>query len=182
MFDEVEMIFATGKSGNSAGFASVKSLFFDRQIVKDALDKQTRNVFGKFGAFVRKSAQWSMKKAPKDTFKTKTIDGKKVSILQMRTSPPGSPPYVRTGLLKKFIFYSLDWTTKSVVVGPVLLRTKRLTTTTVPEVLEYGGMSTIYDPLMRKAKKVRVAPRPYMSPAFERGKGQLKLMWKNSIS
>ncbi len=175
------MMFAAGKSSSSSGFASVKSLFFDRQIVKDALDKQTRKVFSKFGSWVRKSAQWSMKKAPKDTFKTKTIDGKRISILQMQTSPPGSPPYVRTGLLKKFVFYSLDWATKSVVVGPVLLRTKRLTASTVPEVLEYGGMSTIYDPLIRKMKKVRVAARPYMNPAFERGKSQLKMMWKNSI-
>lgn len=160
----------TGK-GN---LAKVTSLFFDRKTVIDYLDKRTRTVFARFGAYVRKAAQWSIRPAPKD--KWSSIDGRNVRML--RTSRPGDPPYSRTGLLKRFIYYSLDPSVKSVVIGPVRLSKG---TISVPSVLEYGGISEAYDPIERKFRKVHIAPRPYMHPAFEKGKQQLGRLWRESI-
>jgi hypothetical protein len=166
--------YASRGSGSKGGMVKITSLFFDRPIVEKYLDKRTRTVYAKFGAYVRRAAQWSMKKAPKDH--PRMVEGK--VIRTMKTSRPGQPPYKRSGLLKRFIFYSLDWANRSVVIGPVRFKAG---TTNVPEVLEYGGVSEVFDRRHWERKKVRVASRPYMNPAFLKGKQQLSRLWRESI-
>jgi len=52
-----------------------------------------------------------------------------------------------------------------------------------PEALEYGGVSTIAHGLRRERKKrrIRIAARPYMGPAFEQEKPKLPAMWLGSV-
>ncbi len=138
-------------------FAKAKQLFFDRKAVQDALDKGTRKVLSQFGALVRKTARWSIRK-------------------RKRASLPGQPPSSHTGLLKRFLFYSYDDSRRSVVIGPAKLNAKN---TGAPEVLEYGGSTMLK--IGKEKKQIQIASRPYMNPAFEKTKTQLPHLWRNSI-
>lgn len=104
--------------------AKVKETFFDRKAVINAFDKATRSRLSMFGAFVRKGAKTSMRRRKK-------------------ASAPGTPPSVHIGFLRQLLFYGLDGTQRSVVIGPVKLPRKGIDGTpvhgTVPEVLEKGG-------------------------------------------
>ena len=132
----------------------VKQLFFNHPKVLGAVDKATRKVFSRFGAFVRRTARGSIRKRKK-------------------TSAPGQPPSSHTGLLKRFIFFSFEPSRKSVVIGPMRLTENNRGD--APSALEYGGK------VMLDKKQVTVRPRPYMGPAFEKEKSTLPAMWKNLV-
>ncbi len=132
----------------------VNRLFFDSPKVLKAVDKTTRRVLSRFGAFVRRRARGSIRKRKK-------------------TSAPGRPPTSQTGTLKRFIFFSYEPNRKSVVIGPM-----RLTGPDrgeAPSALEYGGTATV------DKTKVTIRPRPFMGPAFEKEKPKLPRMWKDSV-
>ena len=159
----------------------VTRMFFDRQAVISAVDKATRTVFGRFGAFTRRIA--------------------KNSIRQRKgTSAPGNPPFSHTGLLKKFLFFSWDPAQRSVVIGPARLNGRGRGYGAAPAILEYGGTTersflnasvewrkkTVVEWRKKtvvewRKKTVRVRPRPYMAPAFERAKARLPDMWAGSV-
>ena len=139
----------------------IKQLFFDTKAVRSKLDAATRRVLSKFGAFVRRGARSSIRK-------------------RKRTSAPGEPPSSHTGLLRRFIFFGYDPTKRSVVIGPARLNQK---IGDAPAALEYGGTSTVIEDLRgkRKKRRVRMAARPYMGPAFETEKPKLPAMWRDSV-
>ena len=163
-----------------------KKVFFDRKKVIDAVDKATRRVLSRFGAYVRQAARTSIKK-------------------RKQPSPPGRPPAGHTGLLRRFIFFAFEPQRRDVVIGPARLhqvsftRSGRPVRGTVPEVLEYGGRVRLlvgkrYDgswarvDLRRRRRyrqtrmmSVRIAARPYMRPALARELPRLPGMWKDSI-
>ena len=152
--------------------ANFKLMFFDKPKVANSMDKKTKSVFSKFGAFVRTTARQSIKSKKFNEY-----------------SKPGNPPFSHTGLLKKFILFGYDNMAKSVVIGPAKLNKKG----DVPEVLEYGGNSqstTAYitkktvrgNRLHAQKKKIKIAARPYMRPAFQKELPKLDSMWKNSIT
>lgn len=131
-------------------FARLKKFFFTSRAVQGQLDRKTRRVLSKFGAYVRREAQTSMR-------------------ARKGASKPGSPPSSHaTKLLRRFLFFSYDPSGKTVVIGPV-----RLGGTAgqhVPKVEEEGGT------VLRKnragvATAYRYPARPYMKPAFDRHVG-----------
>lgn len=132
--------------------------FFDQRAVRRRLDKATRRVLSRFGAFVRRTARSSIRK-------------------RKRASRPGQPPSSHTGLLKRFIFFGYDRGRDSVVIGPQRLGQRGRGQ--APSLLEYGGVAR----LQRggKRQRARVASRPYMGPAFEKEKPKLPAMWRNSV-
>lgn len=135
-----------------------KQMFFDRAAVTSRVDRTTRRVLSRFGAFVRTGARHSIRKR-------KTV------------SEPGSPPSSHVGLLKKLIYFGYDPGRKSVVIGPTPLNRSG---GEAPPLLEYGGRAR------RKGRKGKLVaatyrPRPFMGPAFEREKPKLPEMWANSI-
>lgn len=136
----------------------LRELFFDRKAVIDRVDKATRRVLSRFGAFVRRTARRSIRP-------------------RKRTSAPGSPPSSHTGLLKRFIFFGYDPRKSSVVIGPQRLSQKGRGD--APALLEHGGKTT----LKRRGKRVKakVRQRPFMGPAFEKEQPQLPALWRNSI-
>lgn len=75
-------------------------------------------------------------------------------------SRPGEPPHNKVGTLKRFILYSYDKESNSVVVGAKLLKRK---SRDAAKALEHGGTS-----LTTKKKPIRVAARPFMEPAFQK--------------
>ena len=140
---------------------TMQSRFFDSTKVISAAGRAKRKVLSRFGAFVRRTAKSSIRKRKK-------------------VSPPGKPPTSRTGLLKKFIFFGYVPASDSVVVGPIMLNSKSGDT---PRVLELGGKTTVASGLKSKRKKrtVKIAARPYMTPAMDKELPKLPDMWKNSI-
>jgi len=136
-----------------------KTMFFSSKAVTSAVDRATRRVFSRFGAFVRRTARSSIRKRKKP-------------------SAPGQPPSSHKGLLKRFIFFGYDRTKKSVVIGPVRLtgagRGK------APSLLEYGGAGTVR--VRRRRKRARYKARPFMGPAYEKEKPQLPAMWQGSVN
>ena len=125
--------------------ARFKKMFFDSPKVISAVDKTTRRVLSRFGAYVRTVAKRSIRKRKK-------------------AAPPGQPPSSHTGLLKKFIWFGYEPDSKSVVIGPARLSGKNRGE--APSLLEYGK---------------EFPARPYMGPAYEKSKGQLPSMFKDSI-
>lgn len=131
----------------------ITHLFFDSAKVVRSVDKSTRQVLSRFGAFVRRTAKQSIRKRKK-------------------TAPPGQPPSSHTGLLKRFIFFGYDPQKRSVVIGPERLNQKN---TDAPHTLEHGGRTTV------DKKRVKISARPFMGRAFEKEKPTLPSMWKNSV-
>ena len=148
------------------GLMKIKSLFFDRAGVIKKVDVATRRVLSRFGAFVRTTAKHSIRK-------------------KKGPSQPGSPPHSHVGLLKKFIFFGYEPTAKNVVIGPTLLSRKKSGSSTVPQVLEYGGRTerAFWDDTerKRKSKKVTIQSRPFMHPAMDKELPKLPAMWRDSV-
>jgi len=141
-------------------FRAAKQAFFTSPAVTGAVDRATRKVLSKFGAYVRRGARSSIRK-------------------RKRVSQPGKPPSSHSGLLKKFIFFGYDRAAQSVVVGPVALRSKA----EAPELLEHGGQVQRRVGRRRpKVKVMRYRPRPFMAPAFDTEKPKLPAMWKDSVA
>jgi hypothetical protein len=139
----------------------VKKLFFDRKAVMDAVSRTARKVLSKFGAFVRTAARSSIRK-------------------RKRTSRPGEPPSSHAGLLKKLIFFSYEPARQSVVIGPERLNQK---IGDAPHALEHGGETEIASGwgARRRKRRITLAARPYMGPAFEKERPKLPAMWAESI-
>lgn len=117
--------------------AVVSRLHFDSVKVQREADRAMERKLKRFGAFVRRSAQQSMRT-------------KKAGVY----SPPGSPPYSHSGKFKKGILFAYDRQTKSVVVGPTLF--ERTAAFRIPGLHEFGG----------KDRRGFFAARPVMAPAF----------------
>ena len=137
--------------------SQAKASFFDRKAVKDATDEATRKVLSRFGAYVRQRAKTSIRK-------------------RKGTSLPGLPPYSHVGLLRRFILFAYDSGSRSVVIGPVLLKPPSV----VPSLLEYGGTVQKRDRKGRPRTAVYPA-RPYMRPALAAELPGLPDLFKNSV-
>lgn len=138
----------------------IKSLFFDRKAVLDAVDKAKRAVLSKAGAFIRTVARTSIRK-------------------RTGSAPPGSPPHSHVGLLRNFILFGYDRDSDSVVVGPAKLNKPN----EAPRVLEHGGVTTAtrFARGRLRRRRVRVAARPFMGPALEKERPRLPALWRNSV-
>ena len=168
--------------------ASVKRWFFDKPGVMNRVDRGKMRVLSRFGAFVRKSAIWSIR-------------------TRKKSSDPGQPPSSHTGTLKRFIYFAYEPSRDSVVIGP--MKTNQVffdgdgqpVTGTVPEVLEYGGRIRVAEMQLsdglwrridlrsrrratgrpKRLRTVQIKARPYMGPAFRKEQPKLPAMWRNSV-
>lgn len=146
----------------SESLAKLKSLFFDREAVKNAVDKAILKNLNWIGGHIRRVARNSIKKA-----KSRNAE-----------SLPGKPPLSHVGLLKSGILYGFDKAKNSVVVGPFKLNAKGKD---VPHNLEFGGTTTLIGKQFGGKKRVTISPRPYMRPALDSSQGKIADIWKNSI-
>ena len=158
-------------------FKSMTEGFFDRKKVMDKVGQATRRVLGRFGAFVRRTAKSSLRKA-------------KIS------KAPGKPPNSHVGRLRELIFHAYGDRSQSVVIGPVSFGDGG-----VPLLLEEGGV------VQGRKKRVRVNKQgrfttsraksvdwvtlpagdrkyhkfPYMKPALDKELPGLPAMWRNAV-
>lgn len=116
----------------------VRKAFFDRMAVMRRMSKARQRVLSKAGAFVRRSAVWSLRRSK-------------------WASKPGRPPHIHTGSGAKgpgaglrWILFAYDHQTDSVVVGPVRFNQQNtswidMRNRTVPEILEHGDVVTVHE-------------------------------------
>lgn len=180
------------RSGFDIGWRVSKANFFDRPVVK-RLAGAAGKVLSRFGAFVRRSARSSIKPAKQKSFGEMTSDERAAYEIRLEfwrrnkwrsakpvkkprrpsaSSKPGEPPRAQSNpsFLKK-IEFSFDRNEKSVVIGPVVGNSRGR----VPEALEYGG------PVILGKRRKRIAPRPFMTPAFDANFDQLS-RWRNAVT
>jgi hypothetical protein len=132
--------------------------FFDSSEVKRRVDKTTRKVLSRFGAFVRRTSRQSIRK-------------------RKRPSQPGEPPSSHTGLLKRFIFFGYEPNDRNVVIGPI--RLSKNGRGDAPSLLEYGGVGAAKR--RGKSKRMKIRSRPFMRPAFDKEQSNLPKLWHDSI-
>jgi hypothetical protein len=182
-----------GRAAVSGGksLAQLKSFFFDRKRVQDAAEKGTVRALSKFGAFVRRAAQTSMR-------------------YRKKASPPGQPPSAHKdkrraalkklgraknngALLRELLFFAYDPRTRSVVVGPLGFKSKG--GVSVPALHEFGGTRTAYPSekfVAGRGKKARVVSvggktlrypkRPFMAPALDKMLPRFAATFRGSVS
>ena len=140
-----------------------KAMFFDTKKVIDVVDRATRKVLSKFGAYVRTAAKSSIRK-------------------RKAISAPGQPPSSHAGHLKRLIYFGFDSDRRSVVIGPVPFKQGE-----APALLEQdhvpGTMRRVarFDRKRGRRRVMTYRARPFMGPAFEREKAKLPALWANSI-
>jgi hypothetical protein len=132
-----------------------KEMFFDVPAVANAMDKASKSVLSKFGAFVRRTAKGLIRRRKK-------------------ISEPGQPPTNRTGFLRDMIVFGYDRDALSTVIGPLPLNGE-----TGAPLLEYGGTAMRY--IGGKRQLCNYKARPFMDPAFQRELPKLPDMWANAV-
>ena len=132
-------------------------LWFDRDYVLKHVDEARQKKLSRFGYFVMRDARQLIKH-------------------RKRSSKPGESPTNWSDLLKRFIYFNYEKQTRSVVIGPYRLPASR-EDPPIPAALELGGIVR-----NRRAKRpVRIRPRPYMQPAFDRQLRKMGDDWRDSI-
>ena len=168
--------------------AKIKDLFFDRALIIARVNIGVRDVFSKFGAYVRTRAKSSIRR-------------------RKRPSIPGMPPSSHVGTLRDLIYFGYDPFERSVVIGPTPTNQVFFkgdgspVSGTGAQVLEEGGQIRILEVfkygrwqradlrsrrklagLKTRLRTIAIAPRPYMGPAAEIERSKLPTMWQNSIT
>ncbi len=170
---------------NARGLERAKTWFFDRPRVALAMDEARKTTLNRTGALVMRTARNSIKRPRRWKFSELSEDdqniylfrvakakreGEPKPLLPFRTSPPGTPPFNQTGLLKNFILYFYDRETKSVVIGPV--RLPRFPDKNICRNLEFGG---------KTIEGNTIEPRPYMRPANEKVRTKYLELWRDAM-
>lgn len=146
--------------------------FFDRVAIIERLDKIELRALREAGKLIRILALRSMPKA-------QDARNKRGRTVRQHAAP-GQPPLSHSGRLKRFLFYSYDATSRSVVVGPAQLGDSR-----VPGILEYGGTTTVKCRGFRRTGKTlqrSVAPHPYMGPALRQAQPRIATFWSKAVA
>ena len=148
-----------------------KSQFFDRPI-NAHWDKVAQKGLSRWAALARQVARRSLRKARRKRVSELTPDerqrfrisqaiAKKKGLAAPKRpfapSNPGEPPRMRSGLIKKFLFFAYDRAERSAIIGPAEIERP----TGAPRVLEEGGSVQV------RGGRVRIAKRPYMKPVFD---------------
>jgi hypothetical protein len=125
--------------------------------VLSATDKGIARALIKFGGFVRQTARRSMTKRKKP-------------------APPGRPPGVKLGTMKRLLFFAYEPREQVVVIGPEKFATKGKD---AMQALELGGTSIgIID---GKRKRLRIEARPFMRPALLKELPTLPKQFQNIV-
>lgn len=143
------------KGGTSRPGSIRRSLgkdFFDRNAILAMMDKKTASALSRFGYFTMRDARQRLRKR-----KSSSKPGQSPSIWTSHGADAGA------GFTLRMIFFYFDRYRRSVIIGPVKLNGASRSTISVPQVLEEGGM--VYP---NNRRGVRLRPRPYMRPAFDR--------------
>ncbi len=161
----------------SLDFKSLKTGFFDRKAVMDALDRANYQALKQYGLAVRRRAMASLKygKTP-STPGTPPTAHRSYNIRKKRKD--GSYGRVRNvSLLREYLYSVYDPRTRSVVVGPAKLNGAE--SRTVLKSLEFGGPSMIVT--VGRRRLANYPARPFMGPAGRAEAPGLPPRWRDSV-
>lgn len=131
--------------------------FFDTSAVQKAVNRAERYVLNQIGRRIRQTSRQSIRKQSKTGAPSK----------------PGSPPKSRTGYLKRGILYAYEFSSRSVVIGPI----RGAKSGDVTHALEHAGTT----PNTQTGKQQRIQARPFMGPALEKRIPELPQLWRDSV-
>ncbi len=136
---------------------NIKSLFFDRPGIIEALGKGRAAALSKAGAFVRTRGRSKLRR-------------------RKASAPANQPPSSHDGSLKDKTYFSYDPQSRSVVIGPAKFKKG------AADIIEKGGEETLTDK-HGKSRRVTYPPHPWMGPALaeEIRAGTIPSPWHNSI-
>lgn len=173
----------------------MKLEFFDaKKVVREVNRARRKALFGA-AAYIRRVARTSMKRAKRKSVgplkrdsRGKFLAGRKVRV----GSKPGNPPHTREGSVRNLLKFAHDSAAGSMVIGPEYApkASNRQTRTTIPNVLEFGGVvrppRAKRKPGQRRTRRrraVRIARRPFMRPALEytARRGVLARQFKSAV-
>lgn len=180
----------------------IKQLFFDKTAVEKAAGRAKKTALARFGGYVRRVAQTSMR-------------------YRKSASKPGEPPSAHKSgrlaalkklgraknngaLLREMLYFAFDPKTQSVVVGPLGFKTRG---TPVPALHEFGGTRQgekgesfpVKNPAGRDpktgrfysrgvhwvpvaGKKLVYPARPYMRPALDKSIPKFAEKFRGTVS
>jgi len=124
-------------------FNVTTSMFFDRPLVKAAMNDVSRRALSRLGATIRTFARRSMRYTTSEREQARQVGaGKRKRIRPPQPAPPGSPPRAvhPHPWIRQFLFYGYDAANKSVVIGPTRLPGSQIN---IPAIHEKGGSVTI---------------------------------------
>ena len=139
---------------------ALKKSLFKTQTMMKCLSNYQFAVLNQFGATVRMVARRSMRKG-------RWVKMKGFPNKVQRHSLPGKPPKYWVGTLRNMIDYHISDKDRDVVVGARLFRNKRIGTSTIPQIHEFGGSGMLRDRKSHRQKLKKFPARPYMKPAFD---------------
>jgi len=150
--------------GGGGGLVGVRvNQFFGRAAVKNMMDRRSRHVLQRYGAFVRMTARRSMRKRKGPSLAGQPPHAHKQSSFSLRDSKRGG------------IVYGYDSMRESTVVGPLAKAKGSTAVQTVPETLEYGGLVCRPD-----AELAHYPPRPFMRPAHAKALDKQAEWWREA--
>ena len=147
------------RTGRMPVTLKITECFFDSDKVQRAVDRATRRVLSKAGAYIRTRAKSSIRKRKK-------------------VSPAGKPPHSHRGDLRRLIYFAYDPAMRSVIVGPVRFKHGGAAA------LEHGGQAVIEAGGRRgtrRRRRVYIRRRPFMGPAMEKELPNFPQLWHNSV-
>lgn len=160
---------------------AVRSQFFDVQAIRNRTAPESQRILSEYGRDVRQTDRKSIKPRRQMTLSEMTTEqradhkrrqriakdkGRPAPKKPTKSSAPGEAPRRgRKDLLRKFTFYVYDRARDSVVVGAAKL--SGVKGQEAPETIEDGGLTTMtWGP--NRGKQKYVAPRPHITPAYEK--------------
>jgi hypothetical protein len=157
-----------------------KGVFFDSSVVLAAVNKATIKALSKAGAFVRRSAQTSIRYGKKVSAPGKPPTGYRAQGFRRYAKTKSGFAIRATSPLRELIFFAYDAAGESVVVGPVEYREAKQRKWKAPAVLEAGGSVSAQTASGSRTKRYR--PRPFMGPALGKEIPKFLPLFKNSIT
>lgn len=138
-------VYANNSPGSSpaGGFESWKGSFFDAEPVLAAMDKATRKALSKFGAYVRRRAQTSLRYGVQPSEPGQPPTAHKSGMRRKVNKRTGTATIQAVSPLREFIFFAYDADRQSVVIGPALTNQSAKLAGAggrpEPDLLEHGG-------------------------------------------
>lgn len=179
--------------------AQIKKLFFDRKAVTAAVDRGRVRALSRFGGYLRRAAQTSMRYRkgasrpgqPPSAHKSKRL----AALKRMKRARHNG------ALLREMLYYAYDPSSGSVVVGPLGFKAKG--GVSVPALHEFGGTraadgQTILvkntpgrdvtgrfvsagERVLKLTGTLRYPKRPYMGPALEKTRAKFAGFFRDSM-
>lgn len=159
-----------------------KSMFFDSKAVMAKVPPAERRALSKFGAEVRKVAQKSILTPRDDSSKPGKPPHGHISGTRTRVSKSTGKTRKRgVSLLREYIYFVYEADKHGVIIGPAKLNGTEAGDAL--ESLEYGGQSVAVgrEKGRRVKRRVRIAARPFMHPAFDAVVPELDDYWRDAI-